>query len=181
MASPPPTPPITNDSEIAPAAPPPAESTSDGASDWALPIGVGASILVLGVAVAALHRRRRPYEEDVDFVPPVIVPPGRAEARSPMAARMAGVQQPITPRPAVTMPTVAPAGMREREALIERMVAAAPDAANPFTSRKARRRRARLIMQSMPDAPALQPAPTLPRAETTRPVHVPVTRTLVDA
>jgi hypothetical protein len=34
-----------------------------------------------------------------------------------------------------------------REALLDRMVAAAPDKANPFTSRKARRRRARLILQ----------------------------------
>lgn len=36
----------------------------------------------------------------------------------------------------------------DREDLIERMVAAEPDEANPFTSRKARRRRARLILQA---------------------------------
>ena len=36
-----------------------------------------------------------------------------------------------------------------RSALIERMVAADPDSNNPFTSSKARRRRARLMLQSM--------------------------------
>lgn len=170
----------TSNSAIAPVAPSAPESSSDG-SDWALPIGVGASILVLGVAVITLRRRRRPYEEDVDFVPPVIVPPARAEGRPPMAARMAAMQPPVMPRPAGVMPTVAPAGAREREALIERMVAAAPDASNPFTSRKARRRRAKLIMQSMPDAAMSQPAAVPARAETIRPAHPPMARMLVDA
>lgn len=170
----------TSNSAITPVAPAAPERSADG-SDWALPIGVGASILVLGVAVITLRRRRRPYEEDVDFVPPVIVPPARAEGRPPMAARMVAMQPPVMPRPAGVMPTVAPAGAREREALIERMVAAAPDASNPFTSRKARRRRARLIMQSMPEAAMSQPGAVPARAETIRPAHAPMTRTLVDA
>ncbi|MCW1402059.1 hypothetical protein OKA06_06870 [Novosphingobium sp. MW5] len=34
----------------------------------------------------------------------------------------------------------------ERQALIERMVAAAPDASNPFRSRKTRRKRARILL-----------------------------------
>ncbi|NLR69575.1 hypothetical protein HGI47_01625 [Novosphingobium sp. ERN07] len=172
--------PTTSNSAVAPVAPTALESSSDG-SDWALPIGVGASILVLGVAVITLRRRRRPYEQDVDFVPPVIVPPASMEGRPPMAARMVAMQPPVMPHPASIMPTVAPAGAREREALIERMVASAPDASNPFTSRKARRRRARLIMQSMPDAAMSQPAAGPERAETIRPVHAPMTRTLVDA
>ena len=35
-----------------------------------------------------------------------------------------------------------------RDALLERMVSAPPDEANPFTSRRARMRRARIILQS---------------------------------
>lgn len=41
-----------------------------------------------------------------------------------------------------------PADAEARHRMVERMVEADPDAANPFTSRKARRRRARLIMAS---------------------------------
>jgi hypothetical protein len=50
---------------------------------------------------------------------------------------------------AVDLPAVAPASYEERAALFERMVAARPDRANPFTDRKARLHRARLILQSL--------------------------------
>ena len=50
---------------------------------------------------------------------------------------------------AVTLPAHAPADPTQRRALIERMVDAAPDRANPFTSRKARAKRARLILASL--------------------------------
>lgn len=46
------------------------------------------------------------------------------------------------------LPRELPRDPAEREALLERMVAAKPDRANPFVSRKARRKRARLILQS---------------------------------
>jgi hypothetical protein len=50
-------------------------------------------------------------------------------------------------------PFIMPAGpvpqtRAERDALLERMVAAPPDEANPFTSRKGRMRRARMILRS---------------------------------
>ncbi|AKH41975.1 outer membrane biosynthesis protein TonB [Altererythrobacter atlanticus] len=50
---------------------------------------------------------------------------------------------------AIALPRTMPASFEERDALIKRMIAARPDRANPFTSPKARRRRARLILQSL--------------------------------
>lgn len=79
------------------------------------------------------------------------------------------------------MPAVAPADASERDALLNRMVAAAPDAANPFTSRKARRRRARLILQSMPTQPKDRIEVSSARAEPRTPVFAPAQRSLVDA
>lgn len=48
---------------------------------------------------------------------------------------------------AIALPRTLPASVEERRALVERMVAARPDRANPFRTPKARRHRARLIMQ----------------------------------
>ena len=50
---------------------------------------------------------------------------------------------------AVALPRTLPEGYAEREALFRRLVDAQPDRANPFTDRKARMKRARLIMQSI--------------------------------
>ena len=50
---------------------------------------------------------------------------------------------------AVALPRELPQSFEEREALFNRMVDARPDRANPFTDRKARMKRARLIMQSI--------------------------------
>ncbi|HEY6814003.1 MAG TPA: hypothetical protein VI168_00555 [Croceibacterium sp.] len=49
----------------------------------------------------------------------------------------------------VALPRELPANAEDRHALFERMVDAKPDRANPFTDRKARMKRARLIMQSL--------------------------------
>lgn len=49
----------------------------------------------------------------------------------------------------VTLPAALPDRFEERDALIKQMVEAEPDKANPFRSRKARLRRARLILQSL--------------------------------
>lgn len=64
--------------------------------------------------------------------------------REPIAA--APVQ--TTPAQSFAMPTGAVPTGDDREALLDRMVAAEPDAENPFTTNKARRRRARLILQA---------------------------------
>lgn len=139
------------------AAPPAAAVDNDATPEWALPVGAAATLLVLGGIGLAMSRRRRAYEEDVDFVPPVTT---RAATRS--LAETRAVQpvmrtEPTTPAYAMS-PVAAAAHTSEREALVERIVASPPDAANPFTSRKARRRRARIMVQSMAlpsDAPAL--------------------------
>lgn len=135
--------------EEAPAAPPPPLSPAvvqpESDNDWAVPVGAAATLLVVGGAALALRRRRRPYEEDVDFVPPVVTRPAGGPER-----RVSELLAP--PRPAEPTYGVTPARVAtqtEREALIERIVASPPDAANPFTSRKARRRRARIMVQSM--------------------------------
>lgn len=141
------------------AAPPPPVATDDGASDWALPVGAAATLLVLGGVGFAMSRRRRAYEEDVDFVPPVATRP--AFRPQPETRTTAPVAPERLTAPTFAMSPVAARTASEREALIERIVAAAPDDANPFTSRKARRRRARIMVQSMmarSDVPAARPA-----------------------
>ena len=50
---------------------------------------------------------------------------------------------------AVPLPARLPESYEERSALLQRMIEAKPDRANPFTDRKARMRRARLILQSL--------------------------------
>jgi hypothetical protein len=50
---------------------------------------------------------------------------------------------------AVDLPATLPETAEARNALFERMVAARPDKANPFTDRRQRAKRARLIMQSL--------------------------------
>ena len=50
---------------------------------------------------------------------------------------------------AVALPRSLPASFEERDSLLRRMIAAKPDRANPFTSFNARRKRAKLILQSL--------------------------------
>jgi hypothetical protein len=50
---------------------------------------------------------------------------------------------------AVPLPSRMPATFEERDALIRRMIEAKPDRANPFTSPIQRRKRAKLILQSL--------------------------------
>ncbi len=125
-------------------APPTAEvTTTSDASDWSLPVGAAATLLVLGGVGIAMTRRRRAWEANVDFVPPVVNRP----ATRPMAERPIQTERPMAAPVIAT--GAAPASADDRAALIDRMVAAQPDTSNPFTSAKARRRRARLIVQSM--------------------------------
>lgn len=137
--------PVAEPAPAIPAQAVPAQTDSGTSDDWAVPVGAAATLLVVGGAAIAMRRRRRPYEQDVDFLPPVVNRPvGRPERRVGEA--------PVPPSPSQPAFAMAPARMAtptEREALIERIVASPPDAANPFTSRKARRRRARIMVQSM--------------------------------
>jgi hypothetical protein len=81
--------------------------------------------------------------------PPCFEPtPIRRDMASPM-------RRPTTPGAlpsagaAVDLPARVPEDYEERSALLKRMIEARPDKANPFTNRKSRAKRARLILQSL--------------------------------
>jgi hypothetical protein len=80
-----------------------------------------------------------------DARPETVRWPERPFAASPAPQHAA----PVGSQPATSLPRELPPTVQEREALLDRLVAAPPDRANPFRSRKARRKRARLIMQSI--------------------------------
>lgn len=146
--------------EPAAAAPVAADVAADSAApDWALPVGAAATLLVLGGVGLAVSRRRRVYEEYVDFVPPVATRPGLRPQPERRAASPLPPERPSAPTYAISAADTRTAN--EREALIERIVASPPDDANPFRSRKARRRRARIMVQSMA---ARSEVPTATRA-----------------
>jgi hypothetical protein len=144
---------------------------ADGSSTsyWALALG---GMAALGLAVwgfVAIGRRkpleRRTASERVGVAKPL------AEPVAPLAEPVAlGLQaQPAASasmfdlrRPSgsatenlahsgasVALPRVMPQRFEDRDALLKRMIAAKPDRANPFTSYGARRKRARLILQSL--------------------------------
>lgn len=107
------------------------------------------------VAFAARRRRRssralaREAERARQPEPRPIVP-----EPAPMAAQV--TEHDRAPAPtlrstaaAVPLPARVPDSFEERDALIRRMVDAPPDRANPFTDRRARLKRARLILQSL--------------------------------
>lgn len=134
-----------------------------------LPIaGLLAALGLGGIGLFAARRRRRQPEE----VTPAIVAHASAPATTPrpmqpmpsptfVAPAMAlrptvsqnaqGTARPAwqEPRRADAAPSSTQARQLNREALLVRMVAAKPDANNPFTSAQGRRRRARLMLQSM--------------------------------
>lgn len=137
---------------------------ANDSGDNILPIaGLLAALGLGGIGLLATRRRRRVSDEVAPVIiphEPAPVPTARAEspvpsfAAAPLAAQPVMQQQATQPaRTAWQEPrrtAAAPAATRlNREALLDRMVAAEPDANNPFTSGKARRRRARLMLQSM--------------------------------
>lgn len=119
---------------------------------------IAASILgVIGLGIAgfvATRRRRRDevvydevYEPDLAYAadaPTTSIPDElavRPQDRAYAAAAPVGAA-------AFTMPHGPVPSGEARERLLAEMVAAEPDEANPFTSAKARRRRARIILQA---------------------------------
>lgn len=136
----------------APVAAAPAAPAED--NGWLIPLALGGIAAGGGIAYAATAGKRRRNIQPVDGS---VYRETRNEARVPvreplatssLAATVAGATPAAARRfsepariPAGPVPTGA-----ERQELIERMVTAAPDAANPFTSQKSRRKRARILL-----------------------------------
>lgn len=156
--------PIRADPAPAPAAATPAPD-DQGTS---LPVvgiaGLLAALGIAGLGIAAMRRRRNPYEE-ADYAPEAVaVEPGLAHVVDVAPAVVGGtfVEEPVRPAmPANYAPgpmagasattvlaaSPLPETADERRDLLERMVAAEPDEDNPFTAHKGRLRRARVQLQ----------------------------------
>jgi hypothetical protein len=139
-----------------PVAPPPERSAFD--TQMALILGGLAALALVAWGFVAVGRRRRPaiaviHEPAIErpIVAAEPVPTLAAEpVREPLA--FAPRQAPAEPSlrhtgAAVALPRALPESHEAREALLNRMVEAKPDRANPFVSPLQRRKRARLIMQ----------------------------------
>lgn len=132
----------------------------------------GLAVLVLALTIWGFVAigRRKPFEVRVaEIERPVPKPPEPAVAAAtesvvPETAATEPLRTPGTPigqlravsesglphaGASVALPRKMPESFEERNALIERMVAAKPDRANPFTSPVQRRKRAKLILQSL--------------------------------
>ena len=117
--------------------------------------------LVLAVFMFAALRRRRARITQSAAARPIAAPvitPSRPVASVAEPAPMAEPTPVMFREPsrtlqsngaAVPLPARLPESYEERSALLQRMIDAKPDRANPFTDRKARMRRARLILQSL--------------------------------
>ncbi len=149
---------------------PPVRSANDDIGIVALVLG-GLVILALAIwGFVAIGRRKpiRRYAAETTTVVEPVATPRPAVVTTPVVERPAETRlngPSFTPRPAavvaapagalphtgasVALPRTLPEGFEERETLFKRMVDAKPDRANPFTDRKARMKRARLIMQSI--------------------------------
>lgn len=133
--------------------------------------------LGLGTFAVTRRRRRAEAQEDAVLTAPATAyaepaprpvvqrPVSTAPAATPVVAPQHAPAMPLDARrsigeeelvpathPAASQPVSldgpVPQTREGRDALLDRMVSAAPDASNPFTSRKARLRRARIILQS---------------------------------
>lgn len=147
---------------------------SDATGELALAGLLGALGLaaVGGIAYAASRRRRRVIDNGYDgevvayepvFDEPAVNPaPVQAPVFTAPAAMASALTAPLvasapsarsTTRQGngdpIALPQEMPETFEERDALLRELVAARPDKANPFTSPRARARRAKLIIQSL--------------------------------
>jgi hypothetical protein len=148
--------------EVAPAA-----TSNQDALFW---MSIGGAALALALALwsfVAIGRRRHVSRRIAQVERPVIeraVDPVATATSSTVTAEPhpAPIRSTWAPAPqaapapsmshsgaAIALPRTMPATFEERDALIQRMVAAKPDRANPFTSPIQRRKRAKLILQSL--------------------------------
>ena len=129
-------------------------SNNDNSNDLLLAGLAGALGLGAIGLFAATRRRKVALDEPVVEYEPVSEPDQPvAETPQRYATLAAPAFTPLKawsePRVPQTQPVDSRALNLNRAALLDRMVAAEPDANNPFTSGKARRKRARLMLQSM--------------------------------
>ncbi|WP_162225069.1 hypothetical protein [Erythrobacter sp. SG61-1L] len=133
--------------------------------------GTAGTLLLLALFAGPL-RRRRPKEAPPQVVKPQVQQPPEKAVATPVAIAptvtgptatapaIAATATPLTIQPLfgaarrrqdtpVDLPRRLPARFEERNALLMRMLDAPPDKANPFRSRRARLKRARLILQSI--------------------------------
>jgi hypothetical protein len=140
-----------------------AEDPSSGALLMGLAVIAAIAALVLALWGFVAIGRRKPVdrkaaeliERPVVARQPLVTEPAAAEPIQVERAQM--TPTPIhAPAPSlahtgasIPLPRTIPATFEDRNALINRMVAAKPDRANPFTSPIQRRKRAKLILQSL--------------------------------
>lgn len=122
-------------------------------------LGLLAAVGIAGIGAVAMMRRRRKEpplaNEPIDGPSgPVTSGSGMTEVEPVPVTTAAPLQAPASshaayrPTPAVALVSgPVPSDPESRRELLEAMVSAPPDASNPFTSRKARMRRARIQLQ----------------------------------
>ncbi|MEX0341220.1 MAG: hypothetical protein AB3N06_01410 [Erythrobacter sp.] len=134
----------------------------ESASDQSSAILLFALLGLGGIGLAALllmRSRRRRREAEVPIIERPIVRTSHPLDRDPQvttfdAPPAAPRDEPARPlgsgyTPSVEIPATLPHDPEERGRLLQRMIRARPDRANPFASHKARAKRARLILQSI--------------------------------
>jgi len=153
-------------------APTPAETRSAD-NTLAVVLGILAALALIVIGFFALRRKgpkryaaaepriERPIPARAEPLPAATAAPefpAGLEPSSPSASYTAGAFGAAAAKPAgglshtgaaVSLPREVPKTFEEREALIRRMVEAKPDRANPFRSKGARAKRARLILNSL--------------------------------
>jgi hypothetical protein len=132
-------------------------------------LALGALALLIGLVALLFFRRRSPVRTHVVETPAVTEKLDEPVAPVPTAERIAATDASFGAAPtmlrqrdtapvrgaipsdgaSVDLPATLPESYEERSALLDKMVNAKPDKANPFTDRRQRLHRARLIMQSL--------------------------------
>ena len=147
-AAPSPITPAPDQAEPAVAPQPVAAQTSDNGS--LLGLGALAALGIAGLGAFAARRRRRIVTEDeaMPIIDPIDSDATALVVTAPDYATYDLAETAEVASRGMTIPDGPVPTGEARQRLIDRMVAAAPDSTNPFTSAKGRRRRARLILQA---------------------------------
>jgi hypothetical protein len=136
----------------------PAASNEGETQFWVAAIAALAAIALAIWGFIAIGRRRPADRKAAMLIERPVVQPRVAEsmAAEPRPAPSVSPLRTAAPAPSmmhtgasVPLPSEMPRSFEERDALLKRMIAAKPDRANPFTSPAQRRKRARLILQSL--------------------------------